>query len=688
MAQTSLIRRGSILRLAPWLTVDIASLVLASAFLVARFLQLHAALAPSFAPPLQALPPGAANSMPPGFGWWSAWDQGWYLESALAWARLDLNPNLHLYPPAYSLLGALFTRLTPADPFLLPDLGCLLGTMWVFAALAGSVFADVRFSRSVAAWVFIATTLLPETVLSVWVQPWTTTPAALCLMGCLFGTVRVLEHERPRDGFVAGFAAAAACAFRPADGAIVGASCAAVAALAATRRWPHWRVCAASVFGAAVPLALYAAAYTAVNGLQLDRYLRASAKFGFEWRLLPLRWVALMIDPAPVFLGGHGLAFVFPWIVPGLVGMAVCLLQPGSVRRFAHGAIVAATMADTVLLLCYRDLHSSTLWYYSLYHYFKWMLPVFGLYAAAVLRAFVAGPRLLALAAAAAVVACLFMWRLELTDPVQLARPPNSQTLLLPHGLSALNDVLLARLQQRDAIFYPFASEIRTGTKVFPSAFAFKLTPLPWALMLQPVRPMPDAPSTLSVPAPVYEFDPASSPILARQSAVWGLPCWVRPERLACQAPVLLPLPDLPFGKPLSFGAGGAAMVYPVTGVAQPEPEGTWTLGPRSTISFRLAGAAAQNGLKLALTAFAYIPPRGRPTVVHVWVNGVPIARWMFGTTLVTQQVAIPAAALQPDGNVLIGLDIENPRRPSDTSGNDTRLLGLFMRSFEVGPAA
>ena len=151
---------------------------------------------------------------------------------------------------------------------------------------------------------------------------------------------------------------------------------------------------------------------------------------------------------------------------------------------------------------------------------------------------------------------------------------------------------------------------------------------------------------------------------------------------------MLLPLPELSLGTPLSFGAGGAAMAYPVTGMAQPEPEGAWTLGSRSTVAFRVAGAAGRSGIELALTALGYVPPRGRPTVVHVWINGVSVAQWTFGTAMMVQRVAIPAAALRPDGNMLIGLDIENPRRPAETGGNDTRLLGLFLRSLKVGPAA
>ncbi len=138
----------------------------------------------------------------------------------------------------------------------------------------------------------------------------------------------------------------------------------------------------AAVAGAAVPLLGFGAAYLAVDGLRADGYLLSSAGYGFEWRLLPLRWVILMIDPKPLFIDGQGLAQVFPWIVPGLVGMVALLLaRRVSVPRFVHWAVVAAVMADVVQFLCYRDLHPDYLWQNGVYHYFKWTLPFFGLYA-------------------------------------------------------------------------------------------------------------------------------------------------------------------------------------------------------------------------------------------------------------------------------------------------------------------
>lgn len=70
-------------------------------------------------------------------GWWAAgWDQPRYLRAALAWASGTLDPAEHWYLPGYSLLAAPFVHVTPANPFLLPNLALLLASLWLTAALA------------------------------------------------------------------------------------------------------------------------------------------------------------------------------------------------------------------------------------------------------------------------------------------------------------------------------------------------------------------------------------------------------------------------------------------------------------------------------------------------------------------------------------------------------------------------
>ena len=78
---------------------------------------------------------GPRSSVPPD-GWWHWTDQGRYVRAALAWASGDLDPARHWYLPGYPLLGAAFARLTPAQPFYLPDLAGSVAAAWLFSRLA------------------------------------------------------------------------------------------------------------------------------------------------------------------------------------------------------------------------------------------------------------------------------------------------------------------------------------------------------------------------------------------------------------------------------------------------------------------------------------------------------------------------------------------------------------------------
>jgi len=67
------------------------------------------------------------------------------------------------------LLAAPFVRLTPADPFMLPDLACLLGTLWLSCGLSRFLLDETRLDEirlgvPLCCCVFLLTTVLPVQV--------------------------------------------------------------------------------------------------------------------------------------------------------------------------------------------------------------------------------------------------------------------------------------------------------------------------------------------------------------------------------------------------------------------------------------------------------------------------------------------------------------------------------------------
>ena len=662
-------------------------LFLASGITIWRYLSLNATLSPALTPRFADFQRSPSSPLP-GYGWWSGWDQGKYLEATFAWAHGNLDPALHWYFPGYSLFGALFVPLMPANPFTAPDLICLVASLWLFTFLAARLAGRPPYAHAIGAVLFVATSVLPGKALWAWVMPWTTTLETPCLLAVMLAAARFTERPSPADAFFAALAGVTIAAVRPADAAIVLGVAGAVMLWTLLRQWPMWRsaarIAAMACAGAAIPLGIFGSAYLAIYGLKPSAYFLVSNALGFEWRLLPIRWVTLIIDPMPLFPEGRGLADIFPWVAPGLAGMAACLMAPGPGRRL-HVLVAATCLLDGVMLLIYRDLHPPAMWRFGNFHYFKWMLPIFGLYSALLLRALVWRPYWPAPVAIAAVWLGLFMWRAGVTNPAPLPLASSANVLLLPSGLSHTDDVVFAKARGDAGVLYGWSNEIRSGESVFRSTMDFKIFPWLDMIMVQPLRPLPDAPSTLRVPWQVT-LDPSVPPVIAKQTLTWGWPCWFMPRRPDCAFRFLIPPAPLALGDAIRLGSAGNADAYLATGWSDAEPTGRWTDGPQATVQMGVAGLPAGEDLAVALTGYGYVPGGAGPTRVTAFANDRRIARWLFnpGTSQDVHGV-IPRDAIGPGGAIKLDLVIANPRRPSsEQATSDTRDLGIFVEAITV----
>ena len=669
--------------------LDLGIVLAASCLTVLFYLHMHSRLGPVAAPALDLFQ-GDHRTPPANYGWWSWWDQGAYIQAALAWAHGIVDPAYHWYLPGYPLLGALFVRITPAEPFMLPDLICLVGSLWLFAALAARLMGrTARYGRAAGAAVFVATAVLPQKALWSWVVPWTTTPETVCLFACLLAAARFTEDCRPRDAFLAMLAGVGIAGFRPADAAVAVAVSGAIMSWSLAERRPGWprvrAIAIAALLGAASPLLLFGGAYLAVWGAALSGYVTLSQAYGFEWRLLPLRWVELMIDPKPIFPDGRGLAAVFPWIAPGVLGMAACLAAPGGVPRRLHVLVIAATLLDCAAFLTYRDLQPTGLWQFGNFHYFKGTLPVFGLYALLLLHAVARRPsRAAAVAAAACATLGLFMWRVELVDPVHLT-PATAQGLSLPSGLSHIDDVLLARAKGDPFITYMGNSQLLAGDAVFRNSSDFKFFLWSDTLMALPLRPLPAVPSTFTSVMGAT-LDPDAAPVLARQALVWGLPCWVTPNRVDCRIKFLFRPPTLPLDEVIEFGGTGAED-YLIAGWSVPDPAGRWTTGPRASFRFGLPVHTSDEEFAVDIAAHGYAARRGdEPTRVTIAINGKAVAKWRLGAGEPSRvRVPIPHDGVAADNAVMLDLSISNPRQPwLDLDIPDGRDLGRHVEPLRL----
>lgn len=115
--------------------------------------------------------PGASFPL----GWFGWYDQGQYLVEARAIREGLLDPKLYQYPLGYPFIGSLFLRLTPSDPFIIPNLIAFISAVGLFFKISERYFGTVVATLG-SVLLILATPLTTHTVV-----PWTTTPVLLAV---------------------------------------------------------------------------------------------------------------------------------------------------------------------------------------------------------------------------------------------------------------------------------------------------------------------------------------------------------------------------------------------------------------------------------------------------------------------------------------------------------------------------
>jgi hypothetical protein len=631
-------------------------------------------------------------------GWWTWFDQERYFKAATAWSQGNLDPAAHWYLPGYPLMGAPFIRLLSVHAFVLPDLFCLLASMWLFSRLTGELAARLPHAPALGALLFMLVTTVSRLGLDIWVIPWSSTGATPFVYACLLGTVRFIrEPRRPVFVFVSGFAAALVVAFRPTDVVPLVLTCAPGMAAALLCQWRGWRPLAAATLAGATGCALafcaLAAAYLPIYGFRLSDYVVNSSVMGFDWGLVPLNWVTLMLDPRPLLSSGQGIIEAFPWMVAGLAAFPVFLILrlPRS-DRLQHATVILATLLQILAYMAYRDMHQEGLFRYWNYHYFKWTYPIFALYGALLLHALIteSGRRLQISGLALAWLCILLPWRVRLQvtdmDPhaLAVANPPSVD---FESGLTSVRDGLLVAATGDWGTIY-FGPQAMTIAGHAYAYFAdFHTFPQSGGFLLMPLRPLPSGPAQLILKAGVVP-DPAITPIHVRQEIRYGLPCWLPLDLSECSPQDLIPPPPFPANGNLLFnGAEGPFLSGEWS--EQNDVSGRWTTGNLANIRVRLPIMAPTFALRIS--ASAYVPSGSRPLDIRVLVNRHQVLAEQLSTgETVSLPATLSAATLdmKASQSTIITIKVANPRAPRDydPGSGDPRQLGLFVRAISLVP--
>jgi len=474
-----------------------------------------------------------ATKYPRFAGFWAGVDQQRYLEAARALASFDLSPARQHYPPLFPLMAAPFVWLTPWQPFMVPDLACLLVSLFLFVRIAARLVP--RWPGGVAAVCFVAATMGSKMMLGLWIVPWSSSGAAPFQFGALLLALRFGERPSASRAAALGLCVAAIAGFRPSDAAVLVATCAPYAAWAMLRPGASGHRRATTILagagGAACGLAAIAWLHWLVFGLSAGPYIAESAGIGFEWRLLPLRWVMLVVGPQPLLPEGTGMVAHLPWLIPGIAGLVLAIVSaPGPARAPAFLAC-ATVAAHWALYLAYRDMHAYGLWRFYNIHYFKWTFPFLVLWAAQILYALTRPrSRVQALAALVATL-LLFTWRPILRKPIDIVSGIEGQRIILPRAPRMGEALLLPVFAQPSlpasqawSTLYFARTTLNVGGQSFVTKRDTKLLPVPGGALLITLRPMPPGPATLDLP-PGIGLERGQPVRLFHQATVFGLPC-------------------------------------------------------------------------------------------------------------------------------------------------------------------
>ena len=449
-------------------------------------------------------------------GWWGAWDQSKYIDSALSLAAGEFHSQHHWYPLGYAVLGAPFAWVLPAGHlYLVADLGCLLASYAGFLVFA----RRVGVPAPARVLLFLLGTISCPDVLAAWAKPWNTSLSAALIWWLLALTAQLLDGGaagylvRRRLCLAAiGMAAAAIPVTRPTDLLVVGSWALFAVAISLLRRRALRDDLLWLAIGAGLVLLPFARLYLHIYGFHATEYMLQSKALGF--RLDGLGWKAytLLIDPLPWFPYGAGVLEAMPWLAVAAVGMLMLPMLRGEAQ--AALTLLALTAIPTVMLfLSYVDLLPTGLWRYQNIHYFKWTLPGFALFAYVALRELAIGDR--RGRAAGCFAAALVPLSLHLT-PVRATAAQPARMVQLPGEITGFDQSYFSQMTIRD----------RHG--IGRNIIDFRLMPDDQGLRLLALGlPFPDGPTILS--GDPRRHPGGAAPVRWRSRLALGWPCWLPP---------------------------------------------------------------------------------------------------------------------------------------------------------------
>jgi hypothetical protein len=635
-------------------------------------------------------------------GWWTWADQGEYLRSAQALLRLDFSPALHVYPPLYSLAGAVFLPILPMHPFFPVNAMLLLAFVSAFVWIGGRLYGRV-VALPVLIFIFWE---FPSVTLQHWEIPWTSSLAAGLVSVLLAAFFWFSEKdkpwfiERPIDWIVLVsfyLLYGAIFATRPLDvvplfplAFVFYAKVLLTTAYAPeAKKWKNIILISLSIAisGLCLP-AVYLAFNLFVFGDAFGGYLSLAASRGYYPGELLQKAVSLLFDGGAIYLepGTALIAHFWPAIIALPVVVVSTLRAPFFVR-----VVSLCILLHFCIYLPFRDLLPVTLFRFGNVHYFKWVLPWMSLIATgqiitwmkALWRSKAAIPELIA-----TLVLITVALNVDLSFPAFEMLPDRRNNT--SRTLSAdLRDP--ARFSVFDISHLPndltqYLYEVDIDGQRLPKS-DFHMVPAPWGTRV------------------VFMHSEFGQHLLLRfYLAMPGLQNGIGLSRLglshftflcrfsACPSQAFIareptPVATTPDKLRINFAVGAGADKFLKNGWSAAEVWGRWTESPEATLLIPPQETKLTN-IEVVLEPF--ITYLRRDQEVSVTVNDCPIIHAKLHFPDDEQPIALssplPSDCTKDDQSTLITIATDRVVTPSDvlTASPDKRKLGVGVISISI----
>lgn len=352
-------------------------------------------------------------------GWEGWWDQSRYLLSARAFAALNFSQSEHHYPPGYSLLAAPFVRLTPVNPFVIPNflafLAYFLGFMRLTKQWVHPLLALICFGVGI---------LCPWFLLEQYVHPWNTIPVAALMVWVIALIDRPLDATAARYNDVAiGFLAGCAVAIRPSEAIVLLPL--GVYYLFLRIRFAEYTQLVRSLVAASLPILFVGGVSLLINGGLTSSYALSTARIGFSASNFANRALYILLDASTSYNEPGAAIRVFqPFVIAALPFAALAAV----IKPRPYAISLAPCAMAIALYITYNDFNPMNIVRYLLVHYIQWTFPIIIVVGIAGLKMASQQRRYIALVAAASFAALLLFVRTkdQNANEYQVARASES----------------------------------------------------------------------------------------------------------------------------------------------------------------------------------------------------------------------------------------------------------------------